>query len=91
MENLYIKKVDTSVKLNNIYVASKLISFYKKKKYFYFRTKIGSIHINKDLLGKHIFFYNGNKWICKKIDNKYYLYKPISSLKKLNTKERTRW
>ena len=73
--------------MGNIYVKSKLISFYKNPKYLYFRTKAGSSTITSALLGKHIYIYNGKKWLCKKIDNHYYIDKSISSLKNTNTKE----
>ena len=72
--------------MRNTYVKSKLIKFYVNKKYIYFRTKSLSTTITDELLGKYVFVYNGKKWICKDIDNDFYVNKPIGELKNINTK-----
>ena len=71
--------------MKNNYIPNKVVKFIKRRK-LYFRTKASSITIISPLLGKYIYVYNGRKWICKKIDNKYYLYKNAGSLKHINTK-----
>ena len=72
--------------MNKTHLDNKIIHLLKNKKCKYVATKSGSTHIDKSLLGKHVFFYNGIKWLCQKIDHKFYLDKSIGSFKKLNTK-----
>ena len=70
--------------MTNTHIDKKIIPFLKKRNLI--TTRCGSTHIGNFLLGKRVHFYNGKKYLLKNITNRYYLYKPIGSLKHLNFK-----
>jgi len=68
-----------------LFINKKIIRLYNSNKTnIYIKNK--SNIITKDSLGKCFFIYNGHKWIKKQIDLHYFIYKPVGSLKNINTK-----
>ena len=69
------------------FIKKKLITLYRNPNKINIYTKNQSNIITKETFGKCFFIYNGRLWIKKQIDNHYYLYKPVGSLKNTNTKK----
>lgn len=72
-----------------IFIKKKLINLYINKNKYNIYTKFKSTTITKDVLGKCFYVYNGKNWIKKPINNEFFFYKSVGSLKNINTKIRS--
>jgi len=69
-----------------VFINKKLIKVYLNNKKKYIITKSKSSTIIKEMLGRTVLIYNGNKWLEKKINNQYLIGKKIGMLKNLESK-----